>query len=464
MSGIVAYGVHVPLRRMPLGLLRGGRASEAERAVAWSDEDSVTMAVAAARRCLEGRDRSRIALLLFATTSHAYAEKQAAALIARALDLPAEVRTADIAHSLRGGAQALAFGFDAVRGGESGDVLIIAADCRTGAPGSDFEAQGGDAAAAFLLAGDAALAARLEGVSRSREIVDTWRRAGDRFTHGWEDRFVTEHGYLAPAQAAAEALAAAAAGSEGWRWVLSAPHARAHAALAGRLRLAGAQVEDGLFGRVGFCGCAHALVQLAGALDRAKAGERIALVAHGDGAEALLLAVERESGREALAPALARRKAVGSLAAYRRALGLDATEYPAPDDQGISATVHFRERDEDLALAGHRCACGEPQFPKGRVCIRCHGQGPFTREVFAEGRGRVVTFTLDAFFPSPEPPTPVGIVQVEGGPRIHMQIADAAPDAIAIDMPVRFAFRRIHQAGRKPNYFWKCVPEEGDGA
>lgn len=464
MSGIAAYGVHIPLRRMPLGLLRGGRAGEAERAVAWSDEDSVTMGVAAARNCLEGRDRGRIALLVFATTSHAYAEKQAAALIARALDLPADVRTIDVAHSLRGGAQALAFAFDAVRAGHGAEALVIAADCRTGAPGSDFETNGGDAAAAFLISGDAPIASRLGGASRSEEIIDTWRRAGDRFTHGWEDRFVTEYGYLAPAKAAAEALADDHPGGDGWHWVLSAPNARAHSALAGRLKLPAEQVEDALFGRLGFCGCAHALVQLAGALDKAKPGGRIAVVAHGDGAEALLLAVERESGREALAPALARCKAVGNVAVYRKALGLDAAEYPAPDDQGISATVHFRERDENLALAGHRCACGEPQFPKGRVCIRCGRQGPFTREVFAEGTGRVVTYTLDAFFPSPEPPTPVGIIQVEGGPRIHMQIADVAPDAIAIGMPVRFAFRRIHQAGRKPNYFWKCVPAEGDEA
>ena len=38
--------------------------------------------------------------------------------------------------------------------------------------------------------------------------------------------------------------------------------------------------------------------------------------------------------------------------------------------------------------------------------------------------GKVVTYTLDAFFPSPEPPTAVGIIEVvnadgSAGPRIH---------------------------------------------
>ncbi|ARS26717.1 OB-fold domain-containing protein [Sphingomonas sp. KC8] len=462
MSGILAYGVHVPLRRMPLGLLKGGKAGSAERAVAWADEDATTMGVAAAQDCLEGRDRSRIGLIIFATTGHDYLEKQGASLIARVLDLPKDVRTIDVAHSLRAGAQALAFAIDAVRAGDIAAALVIAADCRTGVPGSDFESNGGDAAAAFLISNDAPFARFAGGVSRSQEIIDVWRRTGDRFPHGWEDRFVTEYGYLTPAATAATALAAGHEPDGSWRWVLSAPNARAHAGLAGRLKIAAAQLQDPLFGRVGFCGSAHALVQLAGALDDAPAGSRVAMVAHGDGAEALLFDVERASGRMALAPALAQRRPITSLDAYRKVLGLDPTEYPAPDDAGISATVHFRERDENLALAGQRCACGEPQFPKGRVCIRCRKQGPFTRERFAERRGHIVTFTLDAFFPSPEPPTAVGIVQVEGGPRIHMQIADVPADRIDIGMPVRFVFRRIHQAGRKPNYFWKCVPVEGD--
>ena len=143
----------------------------------------------------------------------------------------------------------------------------------------------------------------------------------------------------------------------------------------------------------------------------------------------------------------------------RRARELDASEYPPVDDQGISATVHFRERAEDLSLEGQRCDCGEPQFPKGRVCIRCGKKDQFRTEAFAERSGTLVTYTLDAFFPSPTPPTAVGVVQVEQGPRIYMQITELPEKEPALGMRVRFAFRRIHQVGRRPNYFWKAVPE-----
>lgn len=464
MSGIIRHGAYVPLRRMPLGLLKGGRAGDAERAVAWADEDSITLGVQAARNCLDGRSVDKIGLIVFATTSHAYAEKQAAALIARALDLPEHVRTIDVAHSLRGGVQALAFALDAVRAGDVPEALVIAADCRTGAPGSDFESNGGDAAVAFIVAAEAPFARLIGGVTRSQEIIDVWRRQGDTFTHGWEDRFVSEYGYLAPARAAGEALSDTYCADASWRWALSAPNARAHAALTTGLKIPSDRVHDPLFGKVGFCGCAHALLQFAGLLDCATPGERIAVLAHGDGAEALAFEIAEPADRPVLEPAIARRKPVSSIDAYRKALALNAVEYPSADDAGISATVHFRERDENLALAGQRCGCGEPQFPKGRVCIRCRNRGPFVRERFADQGGTVVTYTLDAFFPSPEPPTVVGIVQVKGGPRIHMQIAEITPDAISIGLPVRFVFRRIHLAGRKPNYFWKCVPAEGGEA
>ncbi|HNN87813.1 MAG TPA: zinc ribbon domain-containing protein, partial [Pseudomonadales bacterium] len=161
---------------------------------------------------------------------------------------------------------------------------------------------------------------------------------------------------------------------------------------------------------------------------------------------------------------LARRKVVDAYGKYMKARGLTITEYPEVDDQGISATVHFRERDEDLSLEGQQCAhCGTHQFPKGRVCVRCHSKDQWTPACYSDLSGKVVTYTLDAFFPSPEPPTAVGIVEVvnadgSSGPRIHMQIGETSAKDIAVDLPVEFTFRCIHRVGLRPNYFWKCTP------
>ena len=461
MTGIATYGCYLPLRRLPLALLQGRKPTEdgPERTVAWADEDAITMAVAAARDCLTGRGRDAIDLVLFASTTYAFAEKQGARIVARALGLPAAVQTVDVAHSLRGGTQALRAALDAVAAGSAREALVVAADCRMGAPGSEVEHNGGDAAVAFLVAAGG-IVTLVGSAEQGEEIVDVWRRADDRFVHGWEERFRTQHGYLEPALKVGWSLRerCTAAKADSWRWAISAPDARSHATLAKKL---GAS-HPGYWGKIGFAGAADALLQLAGALDEAEAGAHVALIGGGDGAEALLFAVSRPSARAVVAPWLGRRKVIDSMERYRRARDLTITEYPTADDQGISATVHFRERDEDISLVGQRCACGAHQFPKGRVCVRCGKRDRWQDESYAEARGRVVTYTLDAFFPSPDSPVPVAIVAVDDGPRIHMQLADIDAREVAIDLPVRFVFRRIHQVGRRPNYFWKAIPIVGD--
>ena len=77
--------------------------------------------------------------------------------------------------------------------------------------------------------------------------------------------------------------------------------------------------------------------------------------------------------------------------------------------------------------------------------------------------GRVVTYTLDHFFPTPEPPTVVTITEIDGA-RVHLQLVNVRPGDVKPGMPVEFSFRRIHETGGRPNYYWKAVPvPEGEG-
>jgi hydroxymethylglutaryl-CoA synthase len=462
MTGIVACGACIPVRRMPLPLLGGksARGGAAERALAWADEDALTLAVAAARDCLRGRAPEQIDLLLFASTTGPYLEKQAAAIIAAALALPAAVRTVDIGSSLRGGTQALLLARDALQAGSVRNALVVVADCREGAPGSALESNGGDAAVAFLLGAGDALFELIDSASVSLEILDSWRRPGDRFSHAWEERFVLTHGYIEPMQAALSQLAArgkidtAAAD----HLLLSAADRRSQQSLAAAIG-SKARLADGLFGRVGGCGSAHALLQLVALSESAEPGSTALLLNHGDGADALGLRFLRRAEAR-IAAQLARRLPVASLLAYQRARELLVTEYAGHDFQGISATVHQRERGENLALAGQRCRCGAPQFPRGRICQACGAADAFEDEVYAGRGATLVSYTLDAFFPAPEPPTVVGVVQVEDGPRIYLQLTEVAAADVRCGMALEFVFRRIHRVGGRPNYFWKCRPRE----
>src|SRR5215467_3433989 len=129
MVGITSYGAYIPMLRLPLGAIAGGSRKAAggsgEKAVANFDEDAVTMAVAAAANCLEGIDRSNVDGVLFASTSYAYKEKQAASIVAKALDLRRDVVTADVGDSLRAGTTALRAGLDGVKAGSARSVLVV---------------------------------------------------------------------------------------------------------------------------------------------------------------------------------------------------------------------------------------------------------------------------------------------------------------------------------------------------
>jgi uncharacterized OB-fold protein len=72
--------------------------------------------------------------------------------------------------------------------------------------------------------------------------------------------------------------------------------------------------------------------------------------------------------------------------------------------------------------------------------------------------GKLLCHTIDHFYPSAEPPTLAGVVEVEGGCRIWMLLTEASPEDVTLDLPVHFTFRRIHEAGGIPSYFWKCTP------
>ncbi len=466
MAGIVSFGAYVPPTRLGFSVMAGRPPKDGgpERSVAWNDEDAVTMGVTAAVNCLRGFDRASVDALLFASTSYAFKEKQAAALVAKALDLRRDVRTTDVSGSLRAGTDALHAAFDAVAAGSAKRVLVIASDCRLGAPGSGLEQSFGDGAAAFLIGGADAIATFEGAFSVADEIVDVWRSEGDPFVHSWEERFVVQEGYTPGISEVVRGLLAKLGAKPGdfTKVALYGPDARSHQGAACALELDAAALVDPLFGKLGNAGVAFAPLLLVAALENAKQGERVLLASYGDGGEAMAFAVTDHIGkldaRRGVAWHLARRRAVPSYDRYTKARGLDSKEYAAGRDQGLSATIHFRERDEDVSFKGQKCSrCGGVQFPLQRVCERCFAKDEFEGVRLSDRVGTVQTYTFDFFFPTPDPPTVVTVSEIDGA-RVHLQLVNVKPENVRIGLPVEFEFRRIHQGGGRPNYYWKGTP------
>jgi len=466
MIGISSYGAYVPRHRLALGALGGRSARDGgpEKAVAWNDEDAITMAVSAAVNCLRDFDRSRVDALYFASTSYAFREKQGAALVARALDLRRDLHSADFASSLRAGTTALRAAIDAVGAGSARCALVVTSDCRLGAPGSGLERTSGDGAVAFLVE-EGEVIARLESAHTvTDEIVDVWRGEGEAFVHSWEDRFVVQEGYLPRVVEAVRGVlekSGTAAGDYA-RMALYAPDQRSHGAAARQLELSGGQLQEPLFGRLGNAGAAFAPLQLAAALEAARPDDRILVASYGDGAEALAFSVhdpiEKLGPRRGVSWHLERRQSVVSYDHYSKARGLTTSEWEPTPGPGLSATIHHRDRDNDISFRGQKCnACGAVQFPIQRVCESCFAKDDFEAHRLSDRTGRLVTHTFDYFFPTPEPPTVVAIVEIDGA-RVHMQVANCRPEDVRLGLPVEFAFRRIHEAGGRPNYYWKATP------
>ena len=465
MAGIAATGAYVPMTRLPLALISGRPAKDGgpEKAVADYDEDVVTMAVTAGVDCLTGIPREQVDAVYFASTTYALREKQGAALIAKALDLRPNVATQDLGGSLRAGTAALESALHAVSAGAVRCALVLASDCRMGAPRSALESRVGDGAVALLVTADPI--ARFEAsAQRADEIQDLWRIEGERFTHSWEDRFAVQEGYTPNLVGAVkdlfektgrgpEALSQAA---------LYAPDARSLGGVVRQLGLKPEQVQDGLFGKLGNTGCSYALLLLAQALEKAQPGERLLVASYGDGAHALLFettdAIANQPARRGVSWHLARRRPLKSYDTYLKARGLDAKEWESGADLGLSATIRFRERDADIALVGARCTrCSQIHFPSQRVCYRCHSKDSWEPVRLSDKQGKLLAYTFDYFFPASEPPTIMVMTEVEGC-RLHVQLTNARPDDVSLELPVEYVFRVIHRAGGKPNYFWKASP------
>src|SRR5207247_4349391 len=228
------------------------------------------------------------------------------------------------------------------------------------APRSPLEANLGDGAAAFLV-GDTGVAASMESAHAvADEIIDVWRREGDPFVHSWEDRFVVDHGYRQNVRDVVGGLRekTGLATRDFAKLALYGPDARSHAVVSRELGFGAEQVQDPLFGKLGNTGAAFAPLLLAAALESARPGDRLLVVGYGDGADALVFdvtpAVARLRGRRGVGWHLARRAEVAGYDKYLRFRQLLATEHDRSPGAGISATIHFPDRDEDLSLVAPR--------------------------------------------------------------------------------------------------------------
>lgn len=470
MVGITSFGVHIPLYRLKRDEIARAWSQGSiggEKAVANYDEDSITMGVASALDCLGDIPPERIDGLYFATTTSPYKEKQCAVTIAAAIDLRREVFSADFTNSLRAGTAAMKAAIDAVKSGSSKNVLVTASDCRLGAPGSEFEQIFGDSSAT-LLVGDSEVVATIEGgYSHADEMLGVWRTEDDHFIKSWEDRFVLTEGYIRNVHEAISNIMNKynLTSKDFAKVVFYAPDPRRHMEMARSLGFdIKTQVQDPLFTTVGNSGVAFAFMMLVAALEEAKPGEKILFVNYGDGCDAYILQmtewIERNKNRQGVKRLIASKRVLPDYETYVRYRRLMTTEAERRRPSQYSyPPVLWRDREKILSLHASKCkCCGRLFFPPQRVCIYCQSKDEFEEVKISNRKGRLFTFCKDYLALSEDPPTIVSKVHLDGPVGFYCQMTDRNLDEIKIDMPVELTFRKMHEGGSYPNYFWKCRP------
>lgn len=464
--GITSYGAYVPWNRLGPGT--NSWIASTERTVASFDEDSITMAVAAATNCLGGFPRQDIQALYFASTTPPYREKSNATTVSVAADLPFETLSMDFSDSLRAGTAALQAALDAVKGGSARQVLLAAADMRVPQPRSEFEPIFGDGAAALLIGTSNVVAQLEDSYAVSHEMLDVWRADGDAFVRTWEDRFVVEEGYLKVLpQVVSKLLDRNRLGSKDiTRAVFYAPDSRRHVEMARKLGFdPKTQVQEPLFSTIGNTGAAFVPMMLASALEQAKAGDRILLANYGNGADAFLFRVTEEI------EAVRNRRGVGAYIQSKRILP-DYETYAAwrglidkapptrrPPLRPPSPSAMHREEGKNIRFHGTKCKrCGYPQYPPQRICTRCHAKDEFEDYRFSDKKAKVFTYALDRLGPTLDPPLVVSVIDFDGGGRMFSIMTDRDASKVEIGMPVEMTFRKFYSSEGIHNYYWKCMP------
>jgi hydroxymethylglutaryl-CoA synthase len=120
----------------------------------------------------------------------------------------------------------------------------------------------------------------------------------------------------------------------------------------------------------------------------------------------------------------------------------------------------LRSSSWKYGLVGSRCtACGTPQLPPQRVCVKCRAFDKMEAYPFADRTARIATYALDRLAYSLNPPTVNVVLDFDGGGRFICEMTDCEPEKVAIGDEVEMTFRKLYTADGVHNYFWKARPK-----
>ncbi len=320
-AGIHGWGAYIPIYRLPLSEIAkvwGWSPGQyegldvVEKAVASSDEDSVTMAYEAALNAIKRAriEPKKIGAIFFGTESKPYAVKPSATIIGEALGITPYTMASDMEFACRAGSEGLRSLIGMVDSGLIEFGLAIGSDTAQANPGDVLEFTAASGAAAFVIGPSENASAIVEdSVTFVTDTPDFWRRATQPYPlHG--EGFTGEPAYFYHIENAVRALLEKTGLKPGDfdYAIFHQPNGKFPVKVGKGLGFTIDQMKDGLVTpMIGNTYNASALMGLAKVLDKARPGEKILLAPFGSGAgsDAYYIRVtDSIEERKALAPSV----------------------------------------------------------------------------------------------------------------------------------------------------------------
>lgn len=480
MIGIVGYGGYVPRLRLSRKAVVDANAwfaphfagkSKGVRAMANWDEDSITMAVAAARDCLgSDDDRSHVKGLYLASSTLPFAERLNAGVIREVLTLDRRIDALDVTGSQRAGLSALSEAVAKAKNGD-GNMLILAADSRKTRAASAAELDFGDGGAAVLIGSDKVLAEYLGSATVSVDFVDHFRLAGEDIDYGWEERWIRDEGIgkLVPEAIAAALKNSGLTADKVDHFIFPSTFQKMDGQLAKACGIKLEAVVDNLAQQIGDTGVAHPMLMLAQVLETAQPGQHILLTQFGSGAQAFIFrvtdAIKDFRPKTGVAGWLARGVEETSYTKFLSFKGQLRLErgMRGEQDRKTALTTLYRHREAILGLVGGRCEkTGHVHFPPSHLSYTQGAPALDTQKPYklAERRGEVLSWSAEYLSFNMSPPHHYGQIDFEGGGRILMEFTDVSRGDVESGTAMEMVFRikDVDELRGFNRYFWKATP------
>ncbi len=298
MVGIVGYGAYIPRYRIKVESIASVWGADApsykkglmlrEKSVPGPDQDTITIAVEAARNALRrsGVPAASIGAIYVGSESHPYAVKPTGTAVAEAIGAVPDCHCADLEFACKAGSEGMFLAYSLVKSGEVEFALGIGADTSQGAPGDALEYSAAAGGAAFIMGKTDVVASVDCQYSFMTDTPDFWRREYMHYPrHG--GRFTGDMAYFKHVRGGVEGiLKKAGAAKEDFKYIVfHQPNGKFPVRMAKTLGFTDEQVKTGLLvPTLGNTYSGASPLGLSAILDEAKPGDRILFCSFGSGA------------------------------------------------------------------------------------------------------------------------------------------------------------------------------------